>query len=1135
MSSKYIFAVLIVMAVLVSASFAQTRTFYVSPEGSDKNIGYGSWLNAKQTIGAAINDAAKGEQIWVAAGLYNEAILVQIPLRIYGGFAGTEKALDERPPFPRPEKDPYQSAISGNKQAPGVTINSEGTSRTLRLDGFTINLNLGGIAITNSSPLIINNNIIENSSLYGSGILVSGGAPYILNNIITLNGSSDNEWDYGGGGICCLMSSPIIMNNIITNNISITHGGGIFLFKCEGIIANNIIAQNHAEQNGGGIHCNASPVAIINNTIANNANEAIMLIECGGNLVANNIIAFNSTGISNNGGAPIVRFNDVLSYLKNYINVTDIANDIEEDPLFANPDAVNYHIEQKSRCINAGSDSYVRTGWTDIDGEPRIMGGRADMGADEFPLPDPTPTPSPTPTPTPSPSPTPTPTPTPTPEPTPVPHHYWFEDFQGRALDIAPPEPAWDIVRNPDIDFTTTLTKGLLRLSASKSGSWGGVANERFPIYRDFSLHTKFIFRDRTNTSGATQQTEAAMSIRFRTQQGAGYSLTFKADDARGVIELSRTDTWEIIQEKSQPHSFFNGEVLFISIDCLGSRIEIKVGTLPGDNDVLDWSLMDRTFVRPGYFMIVNYQMKAADVDYVYAGTSGWNPIHPPHNEPPRIVRAIFSDTNNDDLAGAGDNLTLAFDQGVTITKSLISPKCFYLPVRGDTLGGRGFSVGMSPFSSRHLVLTLGSNAHLTIPGDFLTTMTENDSPSGIDLAAELPIFAIYNEERVMARDNGVPHVNDAGVDIRFGFRKVIQKIGSEGGVINIPDDADSVYKKHALVIPRNSISASNAKGERLDSVIFEVLPPPSNLSLPGALFIRANAEKILFLNPATLIMEYLDNDLDPWSGFAEEGMRINRLIGDSPNTQRWVRIMAPQFIDKRDKIIWTKINTLAATTPIGGDLKTAATGDYGIFGNLPGSTIEENTIYIRPQSRRRAVLSSAPSLSPKSGGYYTIHQIEFPNFEEALPGEPGSTKITIKSSTLLERVSRSGGNSFPTASSALFSIATFDSSNIPVPFDAPVNIRVQFMDGSTNAFKDILQFDGQPGEFGNMAIVKDFIEGNGVNFQFVQELPQTIGQTTGGGYVEATGATALTDGAGKGTWGAVAQPPVPRLLWMLR
>lgn len=58
---------------------------------------------------------------------------------------------------------------------------------------------------------------------------------------------------------------------------------------------------------------------------------------------------------------------------------------ISDDPLFVNAGNGNYQISSSSPCINAGNPSHLYDpNEMDINGRPRIVGGRVDMGAYEF-------------------------------------------------------------------------------------------------------------------------------------------------------------------------------------------------------------------------------------------------------------------------------------------------------------------------------------------------------------------------------------------------------------------------------------------------------------------------------------------------------------------------------------------------------------------------------------------------------------------------------------------------------------------------------------------------------------------------------------------------------------------------------
>jgi hypothetical protein len=57
---------------------------------------------------------------------------------------------------------------------------------------------------------------------------------------------------------------------------------------------------------------------------------------------------------------------------------------IDADPLFVDPLSGDYHLLAGSPCIGAGDPDFFGMGEVDMDGEPRVMGGRVDIGADEF-------------------------------------------------------------------------------------------------------------------------------------------------------------------------------------------------------------------------------------------------------------------------------------------------------------------------------------------------------------------------------------------------------------------------------------------------------------------------------------------------------------------------------------------------------------------------------------------------------------------------------------------------------------------------------------------------------------------------------------------------------------------------------
>lgn len=481
----------------VAGKVTVAAIIHVTTTGSDANDGR-TWATAKQTVQAALNSAASGEQVWVAAGTYVENITLKDGVELYGGFAGTEAQLAER------DFRINATILDGNQTGSVLTVPAGATLAT-RIDGFTIRNGSGtlvsgplryggGIDCVRSSPTIVNNTLTQNTAYGGGGVCCyisssptitdntitentgsgifcvrssptitnntivgnsnttgrsgggvycsaacsptianntiaensaadSGGgiycaasdcAPTITNNTISRNTAGqfgggiscltslatlsnnrivDNETDWGyGGGIYCESASPTIANNTINGNLS-AGGGGIYCYLSSPTIANNMIMANGQGGgcSGGGIFCDGSSPTIANNTIvANDAYWGAGILSLGSSLpvVANTIVAFNSSGIASDGeGLVSLRDSCVHGNGKyNYSGLTDPTGsngNISTDPLLANAPYGNAHLKPSSPCIGTGDDTIVQGGWKDIDDQPRVQGGHVDIGADE--------------------------------------------------------------------------------------------------------------------------------------------------------------------------------------------------------------------------------------------------------------------------------------------------------------------------------------------------------------------------------------------------------------------------------------------------------------------------------------------------------------------------------------------------------------------------------------------------------------------------------------------------------------------------------------------------------------------------------------------------------------------------------
>ncbi|MCX6344450.1 MAG: right-handed parallel beta-helix repeat-containing protein [Armatimonadetes bacterium] len=417
----------------------------VSKSGDDSNDGL-TWATAKLTVNAALATPGigVGDQVWVAKGIYNERITVAKWISLYGGFAGDEVSLADRPAFPRINPDANETILDGQSSGSVVRFSANAGTTNI-LDGFTIRNGKasygGGIYCYYSSPVISNNTITGNSAsgslyVYGGGIYCSGGSPTILNNTIVGNTAiTSNGYSYGGG-ISCSSGSPMISNNVISGNTAssgngYSYGGGAQCTNGSPMISNNVISGNTASSGngcpyGGGIYCSGGSPTISNNTVASNSarsntgyasfgggiyysshssisNNTIVLNtassdkdsygSAGGGIhiylyaitISNNIVAFNSSGIAEGDSVPTLKNNCVYSntYYNYSSHLSPSTGDIATDPLIVVSVGGVFHIQPNSPCRNAGNNSAPGMPSTDIDGQARPEGSAVDIGADE--------------------------------------------------------------------------------------------------------------------------------------------------------------------------------------------------------------------------------------------------------------------------------------------------------------------------------------------------------------------------------------------------------------------------------------------------------------------------------------------------------------------------------------------------------------------------------------------------------------------------------------------------------------------------------------------------------------------------------------------------------------------------------
>lgn len=194
------------------------------------------------------------------------------------------------------------------------------------------------------------------------------------------------EYNYGinGGGLYLIRSNDwecSITNSLFANNYSGHFGGGLAISDSSPLISNLTVVNNHSVGvNCGGIffYQYSSPV-LWNCIIYGNTNEApleepvqmwIWTYDEYAPEFHNCLVEFGFQNITGN----------------EYILVYEDC--IDTDPLFADPSLENYRLGTDSPCVNAGSPDTPETvlNGFDLEGNPRVVGNRVDMGAYEFNL-----------------------------------------------------------------------------------------------------------------------------------------------------------------------------------------------------------------------------------------------------------------------------------------------------------------------------------------------------------------------------------------------------------------------------------------------------------------------------------------------------------------------------------------------------------------------------------------------------------------------------------------------------------------------------------------------------------------------------------------------------------------------------
>jgi len=295
----------------------------------------------------------------------------------------------------------------------GIFLDYGGTISNCAING-NIASNFGGGMCLYKGGIVENSNVSNNSGNEGAGAYIyhngkmndsgisknfakkCGGGVYfnsggiVSSCTICENTAGDASISAGRGGGVCFLNSGTVNNSIIKNNMVLSkgdltefgYGGGVFCWS-GGTLNNCLISGNNAGMlgcEGGGVFSYAGTGTMNNCTIVENyARETAGGVYAG--LMRNCIVENNYNHVEKDnyaGGTFVYSCSTPLP--------TGEGN-ISNSPMFEYSSTGNFHLAFGSPCINDGTNAYV-VGDRDLDGNPRIVDGRVDMGCYESPIPE---------------------------------------------------------------------------------------------------------------------------------------------------------------------------------------------------------------------------------------------------------------------------------------------------------------------------------------------------------------------------------------------------------------------------------------------------------------------------------------------------------------------------------------------------------------------------------------------------------------------------------------------------------------------------------------------------------------------------------------------------------------------------
>lgn len=421
----------LLVALIITVVQTRAEIIYVNAVALGTNDGI-SWESAYVDLQTALSDSVAGDEIWVAAGTYHasntnnrgESYILREGVGVYGGFVGTESE--------RPARDwrKYATLLSGN-----IGDSAELSDNSFRiiiakdvgpdaiLDGFVIEHAYndreypegvgGGIYTETSAPTIRN-------CVFRDDVALGGGAAWNLNasprfencvfkrtsDIACYNDGSDAQYlnctfrrNRGGAGAALYArngSDLLVLRCLLVGNTSDGDGGAYYGYG-NPVFRDSVFLRNRAIREGGSyggaMELRAGSATITNCTIIKNWSAfnsgGITTFSPTSQPTIRNCVLWGNRSANGErhgwteGDQCVLHAGTMkLCLVEGYTGLYGGRSNFDGDPLFVDVEGRNFRLRAGSPCIDRGKDEAV-TKTTDLDGNPRILSGRVDLGAYE--------------------------------------------------------------------------------------------------------------------------------------------------------------------------------------------------------------------------------------------------------------------------------------------------------------------------------------------------------------------------------------------------------------------------------------------------------------------------------------------------------------------------------------------------------------------------------------------------------------------------------------------------------------------------------------------------------------------------------------------------------------------------------